>query len=883
MKKICGLIFVLSIFANYARATHNRAGEITYRQISAYNFEFTITTFTYSLSIVEQGGGRTELNINWGDNTTSVAPRISRIELPGNYLHNQYVIKHTFPGPGVYEIVMQDPNRNLGVLNIPNSVNVVFSVKTTMVINPQLGSNNTPVLLNNPIDKAALGMKFIHNPAAFDFDGDSLSYKLTRCLRDQGKPIENYSFPRMDPANANHPKDTIYVDPISGDMVWRSPRDTGIFNFAVNIEEWRKGVKIGNIVRDMQVEVHKSTNTPPVNPTLKNLCVIAGTKIQFDITATDNEDSVIMSSSGGPYVVDQNKAEFIRKQAGLHNTTSTFSWQTDYTHVRKQQYSIIVKSEDNNSILKLVDISNFSIHVVAPSPENLNVLPGNNSNSLIWSKSVCPNSVGYQIYRSTTPLKISIDTCTGGIPSGSGYRLVGSTSSLNDTAYIDNDQGKGLESGITYCYKITAIFKDGAESIPSEEICTTLIPGAPALIMTSVENSDVIEGRVLLAWIKPRVDTIPNATGPFEYIIYRSGPIVQNNFIEIKRLESKDLSDTSYLDSGFNTILYPYNYKVELYNNADGNRFIIGKVETASTLFPGLSSSDNKISIRFVRSDPWINEHYIIYRKNPFTSQFDSISSTDSELYEDKELANGKIYSYKIKAYGIRTVKDKKYSTINWSHINSAAAVDTVPPCPPIFKVSSLCDSACNVVRWQVNSSDCSSDIMKINIYYKLRPNDKPELIHTSANISDSVFRHTPPESLAGCYIITAVDSFNNESVLSNAQCVDVCTGYKLPNVFSPNNDNINDVYVSYNPNEYVKKVEMKIFNRWGKIVYQTTDPDIKWDGRDLNSKQFVSSGVYYYICDVYEPRLTLDINVVTTLVGFIHVFHNDSENHTLE
>jgi hypothetical protein len=96
----------------------------------------------------------------------------------------------------VYEIVVQDPNRNKGVKNIPNSVNVVFSIKTTILINAALGDNSTPILLNPPIDRAAYGQIFIHNPAAYDPDGDSISYRLTTCTEQDGKPIEGYTFPR---------------------------------------------------------------------------------------------------------------------------------------------------------------------------------------------------------------------------------------------------------------------------------------------------------------------------------------------------------------------------------------------------------------------------------------------------------------------------------------------------------------------------------------------------------------------------------------------------------------------------------------------------------------------------------------------------------------
>ncbi len=53
-------------------ATHNRAGEITYVQLSDLTYEITITTFTYTLSFAD----RNQLDVEWGDNSTSIAPRI---------------------------------------------------------------------------------------------------------------------------------------------------------------------------------------------------------------------------------------------------------------------------------------------------------------------------------------------------------------------------------------------------------------------------------------------------------------------------------------------------------------------------------------------------------------------------------------------------------------------------------------------------------------------------------------------------------------------------------------------------------------------------------------------------------------------------------------
>jgi hypothetical protein len=63
----------------------------------------------------------------------------------------------------------------------------------------------------------------------------------------------------------------------------------------------------------------------------------------------------------------------------------------------------------------------------------------------------------------------------------------------------------------------------------------------------------------------------------------------------------------------------------------------------------------------------------------------------------------------------------------------------------------------------------------------------------------------------------------------------------------------------------------MRIFNRWGYLVFQTDDPDINWDGKHMNTNTLVSPGVYYYICDVYAEGL--DNIEVTNFVGFVYVF----------
>lgn len=67
-----------------------------------------------------------------------------------------------------------------------------------------------------------------------------------------------------------------------------------------------------------------------------------------------------------------------------------------------------------------------------------------------------------------------------------------------------------------------------------------------------------------------------------------------------------------------------------------------------------------------------------------------------------------------------------------------------------------------------------------------------------------------------------------------------------IPNVFTPNGDNVNDQFeVSYTQN-YFSHLNMKIYNRWGQQIYETSSPTIIWwDGNYMSNP--CSSGVYFF------------------------------------
>jgi gliding motility-associated-like protein len=861
MKRFLTILLLLIPFFSFISATHNRAGEITYTQVSDLTYEVTVTTFTYTLTQAD----RQFLDISWGDNSISTVERDSKIVLPNNYYRNIYRMRHTYPGPGVYKILVQDPNRNADVLNIPGSVNVVFSISTILMVNPSMGRNSTPVLLNPPYDKAALGYVFIHNPAAYDPDGDSLSYKLTVCTREDGKPIENYSLP---PATRY-----FRVDSLTGDLTWDSPSRVGKYNVAIEIQEWRNGEKIGFVVRDMQIEVYETNNKPPVNSPLTNMCVEAGDSIGFIVSASDeNNDTVSLISNSGIYTLDKCPARFTKLTEGRGFSSSFFSWTPCYESVRHQPYSVIFKSDDDNSDVNLSDIDNMTIKVMAKSPDLLGVVPAGKFISLSWAPYGTPAITGFRIYRREGISVFPVDGCMDGIPISSGFVAVGYAPGSSTTSFIDSNNGKGLELGIEYYYRVVAVLGNGTESKPSNERVTSLITGIPVIRNVSVRNTDTVNGSVYIAWKKPgRLDTIPGAAGPYEYIVSRTEGISGTAFTRVH--SSLSLDDTTCIDTLVNTRATGLFYKIVLWNRSPGNNFVIGDSSFASSVFLSLNPGDRKMRLAISRNVPWINSRYDIYRWNDVTLEFDSICSTNQLNYIDTGLQNGTEYLYYVKSAGDYMNPDLPKNLVNLSQKVSAVALDNEPPCPPMLNVMSDCDNMFNRVSWEITDPGCIQDVEGYRVFYKRTYDEEMHLIATINGRDSTSIRHEPGDIISGCYAVSSFDALGNEGEKSVVVCIDSCNFYEIPNVFTPNNDNINDRLIA-RTSRLVERVDFKLFNRNGMLIFKTDKPRIEWDG--TYNGRIVSPGVYFYQCDVFENRVSGVEQF--HISGFVHVITEAGE-----
>ena len=840
--------FLFVVFLSVSSfATHERAGEITYKHLSGLTYEVTIVTYTYSPSPAD----RPELEILWGDGTSSVLPRNNYTDLTAVVRKNIYIGQHTYAGAATYTISMEDPNRNYGIVNIPNSVNIPFYVETQLVINPFLGTNNSVQLLNPPLDYGCVNKLYVHNPAAYDPDGDSLSYKLTICKGYGGQEIPGYTFPLA--------SNSFHIDNMSGDLVWDTPVQQGEYNVAFIIEEWRNGQRIGFVERDMQILIDACSNNPPEISTINDTCIEAGDTLSFDVVSYDQDgDKITLTATGGPFLVDESPAILDPNPSiGFGTDTALFYWETKCSHIRKGAYPTYFKAVDNSYPVSLSAYKTVNITVVGPAPENPQVVPLGNSMILTWDESTCPNATGYIIYRKPDFYGFQPGPCEIGVPEYTGYKNIAEIDGKENTTYTDDDNGSGLNHGIIYCYMITAVFGNATEGYASEEVCAQLKKDLPIITNVSVNNTSTDNGSIYVAWSKPTEIDYTQTPGPFQYQVYRKDSEQGSNWTQVY---TSTIDDTTYTDNNLNTKDLKYFYRIDFYNNdPPDNYFLIGSTVVAPSIYLNIEPSDQQLTLRWNNDQPWINSKFVIYRQNPATSNFDSIGYSTVPNYSDTGLINGKQYCYLVKSVGYYSAPGMVDPIINYSQEKCDKPVDNVPPCAPVLSISTDCDLLINNLSW-IYPDTCTEEKLKFYIYYGQNENSDFMLIDSTFDYS-YVFKTEPP-STVGCFTVTALDTLWNQSLYSNVECVDIdaCGRIWFPNVITPNGDNYNDIYHADSINS-IRNFKITIFNRWGTIVYESDDPYFKWDGKDEKNGGDCSPGTYFFVATFSENSLTGLIN----------------------
>ncbi|MGB0839670.1 MAG: gliding motility-associated C-terminal domain-containing protein [Chitinophagales bacterium] len=890
-------------------ATHNRAGEIVY--ISAplpdqpYRYEFQIITYTRTGSMSD-AADRDSLEVDFGDGSPiELAPRTNGLDNGGEVIpsttikKNIYTTAHNFPGPFDYIVSVTDPNRISGIININfgASVEIPFFLQANICFrDPQFfGFNSSPVLFQPPIDNANVGYPFIHNPNAFDPDGDDLLFELVPPKVSLTEDVPVYQYPnQVDNGSPTSEMNEISLNPETGEFVWEVPQKPGIYNIAFKITEFRNGLKIGNLIRDMQIIVKDVNNDPPEVATIQDTCVVIGETFELDLFAEDpNEDQIVtISAFGGPLEIPP-IATLSNPTSGQGQANTTLTWQTDCTHIYSQAYTLVIKAEDDFVLgalpFPLVDLETWQLQLVPQPVTELIANVVNGEINLFWTPHTCSGSDkfrGYSVYRRIGCDSLDLDNCQTDL-TDMGYEKI--TDAITDTTFIDDT----VLSGVFYSYRVAAEFADAftgtnppnpinvISGLPSENICIDLPKDVPIITNVSISVTSENNGEIAIAWSKPRaepLDTLVNLP-PYRYELYRSTGFGAGTYDLIETWEATSYAtanDTTYTDQGnLNSLGNPYSYRVAFYSQNN----LVGETEIASSVFVLTTPVDNAVVLDWEFNVPWLNYEYEIQRQDDM-GVFQVIANSIVPTYTDENLQNGQLYCYRIKATGTYGSMGLLDPLLNYSQEICSSPLDTIPPCPPVLMVSTDCNIPVpdgdnifeNNLQWTRPIDACADDVVGYRVYYASAENDPNfELITELEGINTTFYQHLLENSLAGCYYVTAIDSFMNESIASNDTCIMNCLNYELPNVFTPNDDGDNDLFVPRQA-QFVSSVDMTIYNRWGHVIYQTANPLIEWDGTDSNTGNLVPEGTYYYTCEVYETSNSGMENIGLVLEGFIEL-----------
>ena len=933
--KKCTRILVLSaafLSMENAAATHIRAGEIIARRVETFTltYEFTFIGYRDTDSGIQFGGGV----FDFGDGSIRDGQQdgfqITETQITSNIVRAEFTVRHTFEAPRNYIVSYAEDFRNAGIANMDNSVNTAFYTETLIVIDPFFGINNTPVLTVPPIDEGIPGVTFVHNPGAFDVDGDSLSYEFVTPRQSVGEEVFNYR-ELIDPAFYTDYAEgaqgggtpTLTLDR-NGNLTWDAPGDIltlsgsdcqgcsdecSEYNVAFRVVEWKKrnGVyrRAGYVTRDMQIIVYEGENEKPEIEDIPDACVVAGSTLEQTVLGSDPDGhDVKIEAFGGPFELNSPATVTPGNPPVFQDIPATvaFEWNTICGHVRARPYEVQLKitdAPDNRDGScegpPQVDFLTWQIQVVGPKPQGLegDVSTGR-SIELNWDSYSCPNADSIQIWRRVGDFAIDADSCTTGMPAGTGYELIDRVSS-NETVYLD----QGLAPGAKYCYRIVASFPAPAdgESVVSDEVCVTLDTDAPIITNVSVEETGS-SGSVLVRWTPPYEVDQDAFPPPYTYDLYRSNGFFMGSDVT---LVAEQLTDTAFIDSDINSEARPYSYFLTFFDN--GGNFVDSSA-VASSVRLEATPLVQAIEIDWRAEVPWSNimeeypYHYIfrdqVDPENPDQLiLIDSVLVTQSGLrYLDDGEFNGQQldeeleYCYYVTTQGSYDNPLLPEPLINKSQQLCAQPNDDFAPCPPIeiraansFNCQEVvaelpCDVSTfeNTIEWEQQfDNSCDDDAIRYRVYYSATGLEDDYQLIDSTNVTN--YTHTGLSSFKGCYRVSAVDRSLNESPLTDPFCIDNCPNFSLPNAFSPNDDGKNDFFTPYYSSasnavegfnlqqcpRFVKDVDFKVFDRSGKQVFDLAEEEeqsilINWDGR-TNDGRDLPAGVYFYVANV-----TLDV-----------------------
>lgn len=394
MKNLKFLLLTLFAFAllnSELRASHLLGSQITYTCIGPNQYRVRLTVYRDCAGISAESSqtlrySSAQCNVNTTitlsrvqapvDITPLCPTQASRCGGNGPYGIQEVVYEGTInlpPGCGNDWVLSWNlccRNDAINNLGSPGNQDMGVTARLDNTIQPLC--NNSPQFNNVPAAILCINQPFVYNHGVTDPDGDSLFFSLGNCLQNPNSQV-NYS----GGFNGVNPLPTVSgvtINPSTGAISF-TPNQIFVGVICIKVEEFRNGVKIGEINRDMQFRVINCSNVPPVasgingspnnDPVNFEISSCTNSQLCFDIDFTDANNNNINVTWNAEIV----GATFTVAGNNTTAPVATFCWTPSNNDLGLNVFSVNVR--DDACPVIGTGTYTFSVNVV-PSPNVLN-------------------------------------------------------------------------------------------------------------------------------------------------------------------------------------------------------------------------------------------------------------------------------------------------------------------------------------------------------------------------------------------------------------------------------------------------------------------------------------------------------------------------------
>ena len=106
------------------------------------------------------------------------------------------------------------------------------------------------------------------------------------------------------------------------------------------------------------------------------------------------------------------------------------------------------------------------------------------------------------------------------------------------------------------------------------------------------------------------------------------------------------------------------------------------------------------------------------------------------------------------------------------------------------------------------------------------------------------------PIDTAGVYVVNLTKGACKATDTLTVTTLDCngCSVY-IPNAFTPNNDEANDIFTTYTNCPFIAQYQLQVYNRYGELVFESLDETKGWNGEYKGNPS--PPGVYVYVLQI--------------------------------